>query len=136
MRVVALVVGLLAVPVAVVAIALGSAKGPTPPTVRAPAAATAHTPSAVLSIDLGRVICGDCCVGNLWKALGTSPGVRDLDAKAGNHTFLVYYDAAATQPDRLLSTLIAAGEAKASLADVPADTAPHTERRWVRPARR
>lgn len=135
MRVVALVVGLLAVPLAVVGIALGSAKGPTPPMDRAPAAAS-HAASSVLSIDLGRVICGDCCVGNLWKALGTSPGVRDIDAKAGNHTFFVYYDAAATQPDRLLATLIAAGEAKASLSDVPADAAPRTERRWVRPARR
>ena len=91
-------------------------------------------PSSAVSFELGHVICGDCCVGNIWAAIGSLPGVRDLDAKAGNSKFVMFYDQAVTSPQKVLATLVAAGESDAELVAVDPDEAV-TERRWVRPVR-
>ena len=137
-RLVALAVVLLALPIVLVAAAVLTAEPPrTEATPATFAARTASGPSSTLSIDLGRVLCGDCCVGNLWKAIGNMPGVRDIDAKAGNQKFVVYYDAAKLQPDRVLAAVVAAGDATARLVPVdPSAPAAGTERHWVRPVRR
>ena len=90
-------------------------------------------PSSAVSIDLGHVICGDCCVGKIWTAIGSMPGVRDIDAKAGNSKFVLFYDRQATDAEKVLAKLVAAGEPDAKLAAVDASDA-SSERRWVRPA--
>ena len=91
-------------------------------------------PSSAVSFELDHVICGDCCVGNIWAAIGSLPGVRDLDAKAGNSKFVMFYDQEVTSPQQVLTKLVAAGESGAKLASVDPDDAV-TERRWVRPVR-
>ena len=57
-----------------------------------------------------------------------------LDAKAGNSKFVMFYDQAVTSPQKVLATLVAAGESDAELVAVDPDEAV-TERRWVRPVR-
>lgn len=62
------------------------------------------------------------------------PGVRDIDAKAGNSKFVLFYDRQVTDAETVLAKLVASGEDDAELAPVvPSDS--KTERRWVRPAR-
>jgi copper chaperone CopZ len=135
-RIVMAMVGLLVLPLALVTVALASSE-------RRPAisprgtAPSGAAKSAVVSIDLHRPICGDCCVGNLWKSVGGIPGVRDIDAKVGDQRFVVYYDPAALDPSRILAVLAGAGDAAATV--VPsggASATPSTERRWVRPVMR
>jgi len=89
--------------------------------------------SSAVSFELGHVICGDCCVGNIWAAIGSLPGVRDIDAKAGNSKFVMFYDQEVTSPQKVLAKLVAAGESEAKLAAVDPDDSV-TERRWVRAA--
>ena len=77
-------------------------------------------PSSAVSIELGHVICGDCCIGKIWAAIGSMPGVRDINAKAGNSKFVLFYDRQATDAEKVLAKLVAAGEADAKLAPVDA----------------
>ena len=89
--------------------------------------------SSAVSFELGHVICGDCCVGNIWAAIGSLPGVRDIDAKAGNSKFVMFYDQELTSPQKVLAKLVAAGESEAKVAALDPDDSV-TERRWVRAA--
>lgn len=62
------------------------------------------------------------------------PGVRDINAKAGDSKFTLFYDRQVTGAEKVLAKLVASGEAGAELAPVdPSDA--KTERRWVRAAR-
>mgnify|MGYP003645094500 FL=1 len=125
---------LLVAPMVIVGMALNTPTAvATPPAEDLPAVRSTG-PSSAVSIELGRVICGDCCVGDIWKAIGSMPGVRDIDAKAGNSKFVLFYDRQVTDAEKVLAKLVASGEEDAKLAPVdPSDTL--TERRWVRPAR-
>ncbi len=111
---------------------------------RAGAAATAahlpaaHSPAASLSavtVDLGRVMCGECCVGKVWGALGGVEGVEDIAAKPGDQTFVVYYDAHKTGSGQFLSKLAAAGESTATIAVATESELAQGARRWVRTAK-
>lgn len=90
-----------------------------------------------VSIDLGRIICGDCCVGNVWAAIGEMPGVQDIDIGAGRKTFTVFFDSSRTDPAEVVAKLIAAGESEASLVAAGSKAAGTPDRRrWVRTAKR
>lgn len=101
------------------------------------AATAAHGSNQTVSIDLGRIVCGDCCVGNVWDALGEMPGVQDIDIGAGRRNFTVFYDGSRADPEKILASLIAAGESQAALA-ASGSKAVGTQdrRRWVRSAKR
>lgn len=100
--------------------------------------AAPSTKSASLSavtVDLGRVMCGECCVGKVWGALGGVEGVQDIAAKPGDQTFVVYYDPHKTGSGQFLTKLAEAGESTATVA-VAAESEGPGARRWVRTAKR
>jgi hypothetical protein len=126
-----MVVCFLAVPAAVVVTALFQMGAGSSSLEEAASPASSSSASSAVSFELGHVICGDCCVGKIWAAIGSLPGVRDLDAKAGGSKFVMFYDQQVTSPEKVLAELVAAGESEATLAAVDPSNAV-TERRWVR----
>jgi copper chaperone CopZ len=103
----------------------------------APAKSSGNSSKAAVSIDFGRVVCGDCCVAKVWGALGALPGVRDIDVRAGQSSLTVFYDTGSTPPEQFITSLIAAGETSASLAAINPDASGAAqEKRWVRTAER
>jgi len=104
---------------------------------REPGSSNARTESSRLSavtVDLGRVMCGECCIGKVWGALGGVEGVQDIAAKPGDQTFVVYYDARKTGSGQFLTKLAQAGEATATVAVASESEGPGA-RRWVRTAK-
>jgi hypothetical protein len=125
---------LVVAPFTIVGVAIGAiCVGSTAPTEVA-RSSVSPGPSQGVVIKLGRVICGDCCVGNIWNAIGAMPGVRDIDATAGNSEFILFYDRQVTDAADVLATLVASGEEEAELAPLDPQES-KTERRWVRAAR-
>jgi hypothetical protein len=125
---------LVVAPLVIVGAALSTASGGSTSPAEDARLMASPGPSKGVAIKLGRVICGDCCVGDIWQAIGAMPGVRDIDATAGNSEFVLFYDRLVTDAEEVLAKLVASGETDAELAPLdPSEL--KTERRWVRAAR-
>lgn len=79
-----------------------------------------------VQFDLGRPICGDCCVELVQRAFEGAGGVLGLEMHAGDTHFFVKVDQEGPEPEDLLNRLHAAGMRAASLSARPV-----SEKRWV-----
>lgn len=87
-------------------------------------------PPARAVLQLGKKICGVCCLERVHKALDGTPGLADIDMEPGDVNFVVGYDPAQVTPEQLAEKLVKAGEEGARVA--PYGNL-HDDRTWVRP---
>lgn len=80
-------------------------------------------------LQLGRVICGDCCVEQVKRAFVGLDDVAEIRMQPGDVDFTVDYVGAALTPQRLADTLVAAGVLGASVSEPAAGA--RAEKRWV-----
>lgn len=83
-------------------------------------------------IDLGRAMCGECCTGAVWRAVGNMPGVADVVAKAGEKSIVVHHDGRAGAQQAMVASLMANSFPEASVRAEPAAAVP-PPRQWIRP---
>lgn len=102
------------------------------PTSARPAAVAA---TVATRIELGRSICGECCTGRIWQAVGSLPGVADVTATAGQSTIVVHHDGRDGLSNALIAGLHKADFPEAALCGEPAGEG-GPQRKWIRPVAR
>lgn len=91
------------------------------------AAPITHQQKAVLQ--LGRVICGDCCVERVHRAFEGHAGIGRVTMHPGERDFLVEFDPKVTSPESMATILAAAGEEGAAVS--PNNVRAQPEKKWV-----
>lgn len=97
----------------------------------APTAGVVDRPAQVSTaqLQLGRVICGDCCVEQVKRAFRDLDDVAAIHMQPGDVDFTVDYVGKALSPQRLADALVAAGVYGAQVSDTP--VVARAEKRWV-----
>lgn len=80
-------------------------------------------------LQLGRPICGDCCVEQVQRAFEGLAGVTEVNMSPGDLDFTVVLGAGAPAPEALVDRLVEAGVRGAKLG--PAGAAPSPRKQWV-----
>lgn len=80
-------------------------------------------------LQLGRVICGDCCVEQVKRAFCALDDVAAIHMQPGDVDFTVDYVGQTLSPQQLADALIVAGVHGARVSDTPAVA--RAEKRWV-----
>ena len=80
-------------------------------------------------LQLGRPICGDCCVEQVQRAFDGLPGVEAVHMNPGDLDFTVELASDGPAPQVLVERLVDAGVRGARLG--PAGSPPPPKKRWV-----
>lgn len=96
----------------------------------APVAAKWAEPPARAVLQLGKKICGVCCLERVHKALDGTPGLARIDMEPGDVNFVVAYDPEQVTAEQLAEKLVQAGEEGARVAPYGTFV---DDRAWVRP---